>query len=164
MRNGRFILLAGCAALLGACGQANDNAADTDDAAPAEAEAMAVNTEPFEITAGLTATITQPGNGDEAAAGQTAVVHYTGWLYDPAVEGGRGPKFDSSVDRGEHFRFPLGQGRVISGWDQGVVGMKVGEKRELIIAPQMAYGDRAIGDLIPPGSTLLFEVELAGLE
>ena len=82
---------------------------------------------------------------------------------DSSAENNRGNKFDSSVDRGDPFRFPLGEGRVIKGWDQGVVGMTVGEVRELTIAPEMAYGDRDIG-VIPPGSTLVFEVELIALE
>ena len=91
-------------------------------------------------------------------------MHYTGWLYDASAQNSRGNKFDSSRDRGVHFDFPLGGGRVIKGWDQGVIGMHVGEIRELTIAPEMAYGDRQVGTLIPPGSTLVFEVELADLK
>ena len=91
-------------------------------------------------------------------------VHYTGWLYDPGSDGGRGSKFDSSVDRGEPFGFPLGAGRVIAGWDEGVAGMLVGEKRELIIPPDLAYGPRGAGRVIPPNATLLFEVELLAVE
>ena len=116
-----------------------------------------------EIVPGLTMRMLKEGSGDTAAAGQIVSVHYTGWLYDPGAADNRGAKFDSSVDRGAPFEFPLGAGRVIQGWDQGVVGMLIGESRELTIAPELAYGDRAIGDLIPPGSTLLFEVELLGL-
>ena len=116
-----------------------------------------------EIVPGLTMTIIEAGTGDVAEAGQIASVHYTGWLHDPAAPNGRGDKFDSSLDRGDLFDFPLGAGRVIRGWDQGVVGMRVGEKRELVIAPELAYGDRQVGNLIPPGSTLVFEVELAGV-
>lgn len=104
------------------------------------------------------------GSGETAQPGQIAVVHYTGWLYDADGEDGRGEKFDSSVDRGEPFRFPLGAGRVIQGWDQGVVGMKVGGKRRLVIPPDLAYGDRGAGGVIPPGATLVFDVELLGLE
>ena len=104
------------------------------------------------------------GTGQIAEVGHTAVVHYTGWLYDESAENNRGKKFDSSVDRGQHFEFPLGARRVIRGWDEGVVGMKVGEVRELTIAPELAYGNREVGGLIPPGSTLVFEVELAGLK
>ena len=116
-----------------------------------------------EIAPGLTSKIFTSGCGDVAQVGQIAVVHYTGWLFDQEAEGNRGNKFDSSRDRGDHFKFPLGGGRVIKGWDQGVVGMTVGELRELTIAPELAYGNRDIG-AIPPGSTLVFEVELAGLE
>ena len=104
------------------------------------------------------------GTGDVAEPGKVAEVHYTGWLYDEAAEDGRGPKFDSSVDRGEPFKFPLGAGRVIRGWDEGVAGMKVGGKRLLVIPPDMAYGDRGAGRVIPPGATLVFEVELLGVE
>lgn len=117
-----------------------------------------------EITPGLISRTLSTGCGDvEAASGQQAIVHYTGWLLDGEAENKRGAKFDSSRDRGETFQFPLGAGRVIKGWDQGVAGMKIGEVRELTIAPEMAYGDRDLGS-IPPGSTLVFEVELIGLE
>ena len=90
----------------------------------------------------------------------SVVVHYTGWLYDPSKADGRGKKFDSSLDRGSPFSFPLGAGRVIQGWDQGVAGMKVGGKRTLIIPPEMGYGARGAGGAIPPNAALLFEVEL----
>lgn len=119
--------------------------------------------ESVEIKPGLSMRLLREGSGATAEAGHTAVVHYTGWLFDGTAEFNRGNKFDSSVDRGEHFEFPLGAGRVIRGWDEGVVGMKIGEIRELTIAPELAYGDRQIGNLIPPGSTLIFEVELADL-
>jgi|SRR5206468_12667985 len=98
------------------------------------------------------------GTGDVAVKGATVEVHYTGWLY---VDGKRGKKFDSSVDRGQPFSFGLGQRQVIAGWDEGVEGMKVGGKRELIIPADLAYGPRDVGNgLIPPNSTLDFEVEL----
>jgi FKBP-type peptidyl-prolyl cis-trans isomerase len=100
------------------------------------------------------------GHGTEAQAGKTVVVHYTGWLYDPAQPGGKGKKFDSSRDRGEPFAFPLGAGRVIRGWDEGVAGMKVGGERTLVIPPAMGYGARGAGGVIPPNATLLFDVEL----
>lgn len=102
----------------------------------------------------------KPGTGREAAKGQTVVVHYTGWLYDPAAPGQKGAKFDSSRDRSEPFTFPLGAGRVIRGWDDGVAGMKVGGQRTLIIPPDMAYGSRGAGGVIPPDATLIFDVEL----
>jgi len=120
--------------------------------------------EVFDIAPGLTARILRTGDGQVAQAGDIVVVHYTGWLFDEASENNRGGKFDSSVDRGEHFQFPLGAGRVIKGWDQGVEGMAIGELRELTIAPEMAYGDRGAGAVIPPGSTLVFEVELFELQ
>ncbi len=119
--------------------------------------------EVFEITTGLTARILRSGDGQVAKAGDTVVVHYTGWLYDESAENNRGAKFDSSVDRGQHFDFPLGAGQVIQGWDQGVEGMAIGEVRELVIAPDMGYGERGAGNVIPPGATLVFEVELFGV-
>ena len=105
------------------------------------------------------------GVGDEALPGLIAVVHYTGWLFDPAAPEQRGKKFDSSRDRNQPFSFPLGAGHVIKGWEQGVPGMKVGGLRRLVIPPTLGYGSRNIDKgLIPPNSTLLFEVELLGLE
>jgi FKBP-type peptidyl-prolyl cis-trans isomerase FkpA len=101
-----------------------------------------------------------PGTGDEIKSGQTALVHYTGWLYDAAAAENKGRKFDSSVDRNEPFEFPVGAGMVIRGWDEGVVGMKVGGKRRLVIPPEMGYGSRGAGGVIPPGATLVFDVEL----
>ena len=92
-----------------------------------------------------------PGTGAEIKSGQTALVHYTGWLYDAAAPENKGKKFDSSVDRNEPFEFPVGAGMVIRGWDEGVVGMKVGGKRRLVIPPEMGYGARGAGGVIPPG-------------
>ena len=106
---------------------------------------------------GLKYTDVVVGTGAEAKTGQTAVVHYTGWLTD-------GKKFDSSKDRGQPFSFPLGRGQVIKGWDEGVVGMKVGGKRELMIPPDLGYGARGAGGVIPPNATLKFEVELLDLK
>lgn len=100
------------------------------------------------------------GDGPEAVAGKTVIVHYTGWLYDPAAPDSHGKKFDSSLDRKTPFGFPLGAGKVIKGWDQGVAGMKVGGKRTLVIPPDLAYGERGAGGVIPPNSTLIFDVEL----
>ena len=96
------------------------------------------------------------GDGDEAVAGQTVEVHYTGWLTD-------GTKFDSSLDRDQTFSFKLGAGQVIAGWDQGVAGMKIGGARKLTIPPEMGYGERGAGGVIPPNATLVFKVELIGL-
>lgn len=163
-RNSVLIVLAFI--LVGGCGKGETTTGQQ--AVPAETPDEAVQpqtTEPLtEIAPGLSMRILHEGNGDAAAVGQIAVVHYTGWLYDDAADDHRGKKFDSSIDRGEYFSFMLGQGRVIKGWDQGVVGMKVGEKRELTIAPELAYGDRGAGRVIPPGATLVFEVELVGLQ
>ena len=104
------------------------------------------------------------GTGALASAGQTVSVHYTGWLYDPKAPESRGKKFDSSRDRGKPFSFPLGGGRVIQGWDQGVAGMKVGGLRTLIIPAELGYGASGAGNgVIPPNATLLFEVELLGV-
>lgn len=104
------------------------------------------------------------GEGREAEAGVNVTVHYTGWLYDPSKSDGRGEKFDSSVDRREPFVFFLGGGQVIQGWDQGVAGMKVGGKRTLIIPPELGYGARGAGGVIPPNATLMFDVELLGIK
>jgi FKBP-type peptidyl-prolyl cis-trans isomerase FkpA len=101
-----------------------------------------------------------PGSGPEIKSGQNALVHYTGWLYDAAAPENKGKKFDSSVDRNEPFEFPVGGGMVIKGWDEGVAGMKVGGKRRLVIPPDMGYGARGAGGVIPPGATLVFDVEL----
>ena len=96
------------------------------------------------------------GSGDEAQAGQSVSVHYTGWLMD-------GTKFDSSKDRGDPFGFPLGRGHVIAGWDQGVQGMRIGGKRKLTIPSELGYGARGAGGVIPPNATLVFEVELLAI-
>ena len=119
--------------------------------------------ESVEIVPGLSKRILTEGAGAQAKDGHTVVVHYTGWLYDAEAENFRGDKFDSSHDRDQHFEFPLGAKRVIPGWDEGVAGMRIGEIRELTIAPEMGYGERGAGALIPPGSTLVFVVELADL-
>jgi FKBP-type peptidyl-prolyl cis-trans isomerase len=105
------------------------------------------------------------GIGDEALPGMIVIVHYTGWLFDPGAKDQRGRQFDSSRDRGQPFSFPLGGGRVIRGWDQGVAGMKVGGTRRLVIPPELAYGPRGAGNgVIPPDATLLFDVELLAVE
>ena len=105
------------------------------------------------------------GVGDEALPGMIVIVHYTGWLYDASAPDFRGRQFDSSRERGQPLSFPLGGGRVIRGWEQGVPGMKVGGTRRLVIPPALAYGSRNIGNgLIPPESTLMFEIELLAVE
>ena len=110
---------------------------------------------------GLQITDTKVGTGAQPQTDQTCVMHYTGWLYD---NGTKGAKFDSSLDRGEPFEFAIGQGQVIKGWDEGVATMKVGGKRTLIIPPQLGYGARGAGGVIPPNATLIFDVELLGVK
>jgi FKBP-type peptidyl-prolyl cis-trans isomerase FkpA len=119
------------------------------------------------LSSKLSATVTElqkidvkQGTGAEAQTGKPVLVHYTGWLYDPSAPQGKGKKFDSSRDRGVPFGFFLGAGKVIQGWDQGVVGMKVGGQRTLIIPPSLGYGERGAGGVIPPNATLIFDVEL----
>jgi len=103
----------------------------------------------------------QVGTGREVEPSRAAMVHYTGWLYDAKAPDNKGKQFDSSANRGLPFGFVVGVGKVIKGWDQGILGMKVGGKRTLIIPPQLAYGDKDVGNgLIPPNSTLLFDIEL----
>ena len=126
------------------------------DAAMAQSAAKPVTT-----STGLQIVDTKVGTGASPRPNQTAVVHYTGWLY---VNGAKGKKFDSSVDRNEPFEFPVGAGRVIQGWDQGVATMKVGGKRTLIVPPQLGYGASGAGGVIPPNATLIFDVELLGLK
>jgi peptidylprolyl isomerase len=121
------------------------------------AEAQAVMTKPD----GLEIIELKAGTGATPHTGQTVVVHYTGWLYE---NGKKGAKFDSSVDRGTPFEFPIGTQQVIAGWDEGVATMKVGGKRTLIIPPALGYGARGAGGVIPPNATLIFDVELLGVK
>jgi peptidylprolyl isomerase len=114
-----------------------------------------------EMPNGLKYTDEKIGDGPEATAGKKVSVHYTGWLSD---NGAKGKKFDSSVDRGQPFQFTLGARQVIAGWDEGVAGMKVGGKRTLIIPPELGYGARGAGGVIPPNATLIFDVELLGVQ
>jgi FKBP-type peptidyl-prolyl cis-trans isomerase len=115
----------------------------------------------IEMPDGLKYTDTTIGDGTEARPGKKVSVHYTGWLYD---NGTKGAKFDSSLDRGKPFQFALGAHQVIAGWDEGVAGMKVGGKRTLIIPPELGYGSRGAGGVIPPNATLIFDVELLGVQ
>jgi len=108
-------------------------------------------------SSGLKFTDTKAGTGASPKTGQICVMHYTGWLYE---NGAKGKKFDSSVDRGQPFEFPIGTHHVIAGWDEGVATMKVGGKRTLIIPPDLGYGARGAGGVIPPNATLMFDVEL----
>ena len=112
----------------------------------------------------LTKIDVKTGTGKEATPGKMVRVHYTGWLFDKFATDNKGKKFDSSRDRPGNFTFPLGAGRVIKGWDQGVQGMKVNGQRTLIIPSSMGYGARGAGSIIPPNATLVFDVELIGVE
>ena len=157
------------AAGISACSERDGKATDAAEPIQSKEEQTVSQESPaagevIEIAPGLRAEIVQKGHGRVAMAGDFVEVHYTGWLYDELADSNRGNKFDSSVDRGERFSFKLGAGQVIKGWDQGVAGMLIGEKRVLTIAPEMGYGSRGAGNVIPPGATLIFEVELFGLE
>lgn len=121
----------------------------------------AASAEVVTTTSGLRYEDTKIGTGAEAVSGKTVVVHYTGWLDNG---GEKGKKFDSSVDRGDPFSFQLGAGRVIKGWDEGVAGMRVGGKRTLLIPAELGYGARGAGGVIPPNSSLIFEVELLNVD
>lgn len=112
------------------------------------------------LPGGTRYTDTKLGSGDVAEPGRTVAVHYTGWLY---IDGMKGRKFDSSRDSGQPFVFVLGAAQVIQGWDEGVAGMKVGGRRTLIVPPQAGYGESGAGETIPPGATLMFDVELLGV-
>jgi peptidylprolyl isomerase len=125
-------------------------------AASTTATAQAVGT-PMTTSSGLQITDSKVGTGATPKLGQICVMHYTGWLYQDGV---KGKKFDSSLDRGQPFEFPLGRKQVIAGWDEGVATMKVGGKRTLIIPPELGYGARGAGGVIPPNATLIFDVEL----
>jgi FKBP-type peptidyl-prolyl cis-trans isomerase FkpA len=167
--HGKSLALATTAALatlvMAACSRSEKSANEAAPAPSAEVAAADTTTAPAASTPtgseimDLQKTELAPGTGAEIKSGQTALVHYTGWLYDDAAPDNKGKQFDSSVG-GEPFEFPLGAGRVIAGWDQGVVGMKVGGKRRLVIPPVMGYGERGAGGVIPPNATLVFDVEL----
>ena len=155
MKKLAFLLLCGAAVLATAPAPADEKA--NPPATAGKKESKMVKT-----ASGLQYEDTVVGTGETPKNGQTCVMHYTGWLWE---NGAKGKKFDSSHDRGQPFTFPLGQGRVIKGWDEGVATMKVGGKRTLLIPPDLGYGARGVGNgLIPPNSTLLFEVELMGVK
>jgi peptidylprolyl isomerase len=128
--------------------------------APSPALAQAVG-KTMTTASGLQITDIKVGTGATPRTGQICVMHYTGWLHR---NGAKGAKFDSSLDRGQPFEFPIGTGRVIRGWDEGVAGMKVGGKRTLVIPPHLGYGARGAGGVIPPNATLIFEVELLAVK
>jgi peptidylprolyl isomerase len=127
---------------------------------PVGRAATAANQE-IEMPDGLKYTDIKVGDGAAATAGKKVSVHYTGWLYN---NGAKGAKFDSSLDRGQPFQFTLGAHQVIPGWDEGVAGMKVGGDRTLIIPPELGYGARGAGGVIPPNATLIFDVQLLGVQ
>jgi FKBP-type peptidyl-prolyl cis-trans isomerase FkpA len=141
-----------CVVLAAACGSKSE-------APPAAAAPPAANP-----VAGLQTTTLKAGTGAAIGGGQIAVVQYTGWLYEAGAADHKGKQFDSSRERREPFKFPLDTGSVIKGWDQGVVGMKIGESRRLIIPADLAYGDSGAGGVIPPGATLVFDIDLLGIE
>jgi FKBP-type peptidyl-prolyl cis-trans isomerase len=152
LKSSKFALLA-CVALIAACsGKSEPPAAAT---APAPAASPVTELQILTLT---------PGTGATVGGGQIAVVQYTGWLYETGATDHKGKEFDSSRNGRQAFKFPVGTGSVIKGWDQGVAGMKVGETRRLTIPPQLAYGDAGAGGVIPPGATLVFDVELVGIE
>lgn len=145
----RTFVMAASIVLLAAC------SAKTPDSPPAAAANAAPAFESRDLNA---------GTGTAIAGGQQAVVQYTGWLYDVSAPDNKGKEFDSSRNSGQPFRFVVGAGQVIKGWDQGVLGMQVGGKRRLVIPAELGYGDRGAGGVIPPGATLVFDVELVGIE
>ena len=119
-------------------------------------DTFAMPANPETTPSGLQYSIDRPGTGERPRPGQIVSVHYTGWLTN-------GKKFDSSRDRNQPLEFPIGQGRVIRGWDEGVAAMQIGEKRTLVIPPDLGYGARGAGGVIPPNATLVFAVELMGV-
>lgn len=161
--NLRLLAAALALSFMACSGKTEESTAPSDTAATPQEETSAAGSDTFAMPANLQTTpsglqyaIDQPGTGTKPQARQTVTVHYTGWLTD-------GTKFDSSRDRGEPFAFVIGQGSVIQGWDEGVADMKVGEKRTLVIPPALGYGEQGSGP-IPPNATLVFKVELLGVE
>lgn len=154
-RTQRHLSVGIATALLAACGGKP----------PATAPAVATSaTSPAPEVNALEIGELKPGSGTAIAAGQKAVVQYTGWLYETSAPDKKGKEFDSSRNSGRPFSFVVGAGQVIKGWDQGVLGMKVGERRRLTIPAELGYGDVGAGGLIPPGATLVFDVDLVAIE
>ncbi len=149
MKKLSILVAAACCLTLNACQAESNNGTE-------DKEKIAMTSNVTE----LVKTDTVVGEGREAEIGFNVTVHYTGWLYDESAEDKKGEKFDSSVDRGQPFKFDLGAGQVIQGWEQGFAGMKIGGKRTLIIPPEMGYGARGAGGVIPPNATLILNVEL----
>ncbi len=155
MKMKALLCLACSLALLSACGREAPKDAATP-ATPADMGASITELQKTDVV---------KGTGEGASQGQVAVVHYTGWLYEATADDHKGRKFDSSRDRGEPFRFTIGAGNVIKGWDDGVQGMQAGGQRRLVIPASLGYGERgAGGGVIPPNATLLFDVELLAIE
>ena len=153
MKQALFALgLAAALAVTSACGGSSSSPSTT----TSNGDGVS-NITTLQITDGLV------GSGVTAVSGKTVTVHYTGWLYNATAANNHGAKFDSSVDRGQPFSFLLGAGQVIKGWDQGVAGMKVGGTRTLIIPPSLGYGAQGAGSAIPPNATLVFDVQLLGV-
>lgn len=144
----KFAAVASVIGLLVACGSSENAGNQVAESSPAQ--------QPSD----LQVEVLKKGDGELVEGRRTVTVHYTGWLYDPSAKDGKGRKFDSSVDRARPFSFPLGAGRVIKGWDEGVSGMRVGEQRRLVIPSHMGYGARGAGNVIPGNATLVFDVEL----
>ncbi len=151
------LLAVACLLSLNAC-QAESNQSTPNTSTAKEAKAMTAQIKELQKID------TVVGEGREAEPGFNVTVHYTGWLYDPTAENGKGKKFDSSLDRNQPFVFFLGGGQVIQGWDEGFAGMKIGGKRTLIIPSEMGYGARGAGGAIPPNADLIFDVELLGVK
>jgi FKBP-type peptidyl-prolyl cis-trans isomerase len=157
-------LIITAAVLITACSHGSPSTTASTSVAQDSAGAETQAKEPTVATQALSVTDIKTGTGPAIKPGQTAVVHYTGWLYSQGAPENKGTKFDSSLDRNDPFSFPVGGGQVIQGWDQGVAGMQVGGQRRLVIPPELGYGARGAGGVIPPGATLVFDVELLGIK
>ena len=157
----KLLILFSLTALLAVPVLGEDTADKKEETKKGEKTEKAMEVKVIETKSGLKYIDVEIGEGSEAKAGMMVEVHYTGWLDE---KGEKGKKFDSSVDRGTPFSFPLGAGKVIKGWDEGVAGMKIGGKRTLFIPADLGYGSRGAGAIIPPNATLIFDVELLGVK